>query len=147
MFKLQVSVQFQDKQTQLKAACCASESDLVSLLCMCLCVCERRFSLYKVALLSTTLKISPQRGDNLQIVCSKRYILFQSADDADSSTISPQGVDTVGHSTVLPGETENISSSVHVVKRKENLTGFSTKLEHRAFVIEQHFPDCYPRGT
>lgn len=71
--------------------------------------------------------------------------MFQSADDAD--TISPRGVDTVGHSTVLPGETENIASSVHVVKRKENLTGFSTKLEHRAVAIEQQFPDHYPRGT
>ena len=82
-----------------------------------------------------------------QLADCKRYILFQS--DADSSTISPRGADeTVGHSTVLPGETENnISSSVHVVKRKENLTGFSTKLEHRAFDIEKHFPDYYPRGT
>lgn len=72
-------------------------------------------------------------------------ILFQS--DADSSTIVPRGVETVGHSTVLPGETENILSSLHVAKRNENLTGFSTKLEHRAFDIEKHFPDYYPRGT
>ena len=67
------------------------------------------------------------------------------------SPSSPRGGDTAAdrRDSTEPGETENrnTTSSPQHVKREQNLTGFSTKLEHRAFCIEQHYPDWYPRGT